>query len=175
MNLDRVTPGKNVPNEFNVIIEISMNSDPIKYEIDEKSGAIFVDRFMLTALRYPCNYGYIPKTLSEDNDPIDVLVYSPFPIQMGSVITCRAIGMLDMEDESGKDIKILAIPVTRLYPAYSYIKTYIDLPIEEIKRIEHFFKHYKDIEIKKWVKILGWKDVNSANEKILTGIEKFFD
>ncbi len=173
MNFDRINPGGNLPNEFNVVIEISMNSDPVKYEVDKDSGAIFVNRFILTAVRYPCNYGYIPQTLSDDGDPIDVLVYAPFPIQIGTIILCRPIGILEMEDESGRDAKILALPVKKLYPVYDYIKTYKDLPLDEIKRVEHFFERYKDLELGKWVKIKGWKDIEMAHQEILDSIEKF--
>lgn len=116
MSLDRVSPGKKLPEDFNVIIEIPMNADPVKYEVDKDSGAIFVDRFMLTAMHYPCNYGYIPQTLSEDGDPADVLVLTPFPIQIGAVVRCRAIGVLEMDDESGGDAKLLAVPIEKLYP-----------------------------------------------------------
>lgn len=116
MSLDRVAPGKKLPDDFNVIIEIPMNADPVKYEVDKESGAIFVDRFMLTAMHYPCNYGYIPQTLSEDGDPADVLVLTPFPIQIGAVVRCRAIGVLEMDDESGGDAKLLAVPIEKLYP-----------------------------------------------------------
>ncbi len=173
MNFDRISPGKNLPDEFNVIIEISMNSDPVKYEVDKDSGAIFVNRFILTAVRYPCNYGYIPQTLSDDGDPIDVLVYSPFPIHTGTVILCRSIGMLEMEDESGRDVKLLALPVKKLYPVYDHIKNYNDLPLDEVKRIEHFFERYKDLEIGKWVKINGWKGIESARNEVLTSVKKF--
>ena len=116
MSLDRVSPGKKLPEDFNVIIEIPMNADPVKYEVDKETGAIFVDRFMLTAMHYPCNYGYIPQTLSEDGDPADVLVVTPFPIQIGAVVRCRAIGVLEMDDESGGDAKLLAVPIEKLYP-----------------------------------------------------------
>lgn len=116
MSLDRVSPGKKLPEDFNVIIEIPMNADPVKYEVDKETGAIFVDRFMLTAMHYPCNYGYIPQTLSDDGDPADVLVLTPFPIQIGAVVRCRAIGVLEMDDESGGDAKLLAVPIEKLYP-----------------------------------------------------------
>src|SRR5690625_1979554 len=118
MSLTKVTPGKNAPEEFNVIIEIPQNSDPVKYEVDEDTGAIHVDRFMLAAMHYPCNYGYVPQTLAEDGDAVDVLVLTPFPVAVGAVIECRALGVLEMEDEGGIDAKILAVPVTKLYPPY---------------------------------------------------------
>lgn len=140
MSYDRVPPGKKLPEDFNVIIEIPMNADPVKYEVDKESGAIFVDRFMLTAMHYPCNYGYIPQTLSEDGDPADVLVLTPFPIQIGAVVRCRAIGVLEMDDESGGDAKLLAVPIEKLYPPYRNIKSYEDLPAEDTARIQHFFR-----------------------------------
>ncbi|EWM40214.1 inorganic pyrophosphatase family protein [Bordetella holmesii 70147] len=128
MSFERVPAGKSLPDDFNVIIEIPMNADPVKYEVDKESDAIFVDRFMLTAMHYPCNYGYIPQTLSEDGDPADVLVITPFPIQIGAVVRCRALGVLEMDDESGGDAKLLAVPVDKLYPPYRNIKSYEDLP-----------------------------------------------
>src|SRR5690625_3960888 len=138
MSLDRVPAGDNLPEEFNVIIEIPMNADPVKYEVDEDSGCVFVDRVMLTAMHYPCNYGYVPQTISDDGDPVDVLVHAPFPIHVGTVVRCRAIGVLQMEDESGGDAKVLAVPVTKVYPAYRNIQSYQDLAPEESKRIQHF-------------------------------------
>jgi inorganic pyrophosphatase len=172
MSLDRVAPGAKLPDEFNVIIEIPMNADPVKYEVDKDTGAVFVDRFMLTAMHYPCNYGYIPQTLSEDGDPADVLVVTPFPIQVGAVIRCRALGVLEMDDESGGDAKLLAVPVDKLYPPYRNIKTYQDLPEEDIGRIQHFFEHYKDLEKGKWVKVKGWKGVEAAHEEITRSVER---
>ncbi|AGF48222.1 inorganic pyrophosphatase [Candidatus Kinetoplastibacterium oncopeltii TCC290E] len=173
MSLSNVTSGDNIPEEFNVVVEISMNSMPVKYEVDKETGAIFVDRFILTSMNYPCNYGYIPKTLSKDGDPSDVLVVTPFPVQAGSVIKCRAIGMLEMEDESGIDSKILALPISRIYATYSNINSYTDFPENEIKRIQHFFEHYKDLERGKWVKIKGWKDSRNAHEEILSSIKAY--
>jgi len=173
MSLERVPAGKNLPDEFNVIIEIPMNADPVKYEVDKDSGAVFVDRFMLTAMHYPCNYGYIPQTLSEDGDPADVLVVTPFAIQVGAVVRCRAIGMLEMDDESGGDAKLLAVPVDKLYPPYRSIKSYADLPEEDIGRIQHFFEHYKDLEKGKWVKVKGWKDLAAAHDEILRSAERY--
>jgi inorganic pyrophosphatase len=172
MSLDRVPPGSKLPDEFNVIIEIPMNADPVKYEVDKDTGAVFVDRFMLTAMHYPCNYGYIPQTLSEDGDPADVLVITPFPIQIGSVIRCRALGVLEMDDESGGDAKLLAVPVDKLYPPYRHIKSYEDLPEEDIRRIQHFFEHYKDLEKGKWVKVKGWKGIDAAREEITRSAER---
>ncbi|AZY52983.1 inorganic diphosphatase [Bordetella avium] len=173
MSFERVPAGKNLPEDFNVIIEIPMNADPVKYEIDKESDAIFVDRFMLTAMHYPCNYGYIPQTLSEDGDPADVLVITPFPIQIGAVVRCRALGVLEMDDESGGDAKLLAVSVDKLYPPYRHIKSYEDLPAEDVARIQHFFEHYKDLEKGKWVKVKGWKGVEAAHEEILRSAERY--
>lgn len=173
MSLDRVPAGAKLPDEFNVIIEIPMNADPVKYEVDKDSGAIFVDRFMLTAMHYPCNYGYIPNTLSDDGDPADVLVIAPFPIQIGAVVRCRAIGVLEMDDESGGDAKLLAVPVNKLYPAYSHIQSTDDLPEQDISRIQHFFEHYKDLEKGKWVKVKGWKDAEAARLEITNSVERY--
>ncbi|MYN11975.1 inorganic diphosphatase [Pusillimonas sp. TS35] len=172
MSLDRVPPGDNLPDEFNVVIEIPMNADPVKYEVDKESGAVFVDRFMLTAMHYPCNYGYIPQTLSEDGDPVDVLVLTPFAIQAGAVIRARAIGVLKMEDEAGLDAKLLAVPADKLYPPYSVIKTVQDVPELELKRIQHFFEHYKDLEKGKWVKVQGWEGPEAARKEIVDGAER---
>jgi len=173
MSLDRVASGKNLPDDFNVIIEIPMNADPIKYEVDKETGAIMVDRFMLTAMRYPCNYGYIPQTLGGDGDPADVLVMTPFPLQIGAVIRCRAIGMLEMDDESGGDAKLLALPIDKLYPPYRAIKSYADLPAEDLGRIQHFFEHYKDLEPGKWVKVKGWMDADAARQEILRSAARY--
>ena len=172
MSYDRVSPGKKLPEDFNVIIEIPMNADPVKYEVDKESGAIFVDRFMLTAMHYPCNYGYIPQTLSEDGDPADVLVLTPFPIQIGAVVRCRAIGVLEMDDESGGDAKLLAVPIEKLYPPYRNIKSYEDLPAEDTARIQHFFEHYKDLEKGKETRIVRWGDADEAAEMIRKGLDR---
>ena len=173
MSLDRVPAGEKCPDEFNVVIEIPMNSDPIKYEVDKASGALFVDRFMMTAMHYPCNYGYIPQTLSEDGDPADVLVITPFPVAAGSVIRSRVIGMLEMEDESGIDAKLLAVPVTKLYAPYAKIQSYTDLPELEMQRIQHFFEHYKDLEKGKWVKVKSWKGADEARAEIVRSAERY--
>jgi len=156
MSLDKVSPGKSLPEDINVIIEIPAHSDPIKYEVDKDSGAVFVDRFMSTAMQYPCNYGYVPQTLSDDGDPVDVLVVTPFPLIAGSVIRCRSIGVLEMEDDGGIDAKILAVPVQKLTRWYDNINTLEDFQPELLERIQHFFEHYKDLEKGKWVKIKGW-------------------
>ena len=173
MNLDRVTSGRDVPNDVNVIIEIPMNADPIKYEVDKQTGAVFVDRFMSTAMHYPCNYGYIPHTISDDGDPVDVLVLSPVPVITGVVVRCRPIGMLKMEDEAGGDAKLLAVPVDRLSSLYRAIKSPRDLPELTTAQISHFFQHYKDLEPGKWVKIEGWVGAEEAKQEILAGVERY--
>ncbi len=173
MILDRVSSGKNVPNDINVIIEIPSHSDPVKYEVDKETGAMFVDRFMGTAMHYPCNYGYIPQTLSEDGDPADVLVVTPIPVISGAVIRVRPLGMLEMTDEAGKDSKIIAVPVDKLSSLYSDMNSVRDLPRSLLDSIAHFFDHYKDLEPGKWVKIDGWVDVEEAKQEILSSIERY--
>lgn len=173
MILDRVSYGEKVPNEINVIIEIPSHSDPVKYEVDKETGAMFVDRFMGTAMHYPCNYGYIPQTLSEDGDPTDVLVVTPVPVISGAVVKVRPLGMLAMTDEAGKDAKILAVPVDKLSSMYSSINTVRDLPKPLLDSIAHFFEHYKDLEPGKWVKIDGWVDGEEAKREIMSSIERF--
>ena len=175
MNLDRVTPGSNVPDEVNVIIEIPSHSDPVKYEVDKATGAMFVDRFMNTAMHYPCNYGYVPRTLSEDGDPVDVLVVTPVPLISGSVIRCRPIGMLRMTDESGPDAKVLAVPVTEACALYCEAQTPADLPPTLLAQIAHFFQHYKDLEPNKWVRIEGWSNAEEAKTELATSIERYRD
>lgn len=170
---DKISSGNNVPHEVNVIIEIPANQNPIKYEVDKISGAIFVDRFMSTSMQYPCNYGYIPKTLAEDGDPTDVLVITPFPVIPGSVIRCRPIGCLRMIDEAGVDYKVLAVPVHSLCNYYDNITSYEDFPALT-KQIEHFFKHYKDLESNKWVKVEHWENKEFAEKEILKSIERFY-
>ena len=143
MNLDRVSSGRDLPGDFNVIIEIPMNADPIKYEVDKETGAMFVDRFMSTAMHYPCNYGYIPRTLSADGDPVDVLVLSPVPLITGVVVRCRPVGMLKMTDEAGDDAKLLAVPIDKLCNLYRSIQSPRDLPELALSQIAHFFEHYQ--------------------------------
>lgn len=173
MSFAKIPAGKNIPHDFNVIIEIPMNSDPIKYEVDKDSGAIFVDRFMMTAMHYPCNYGYIPQTLAADGDPVDVLVITPFPLHPGVVVRCRAIGILKMTDEAGGDAKLLAVPVDKILPIYRNWTKPEDLQPELLMQIQHFFEHYKDLEKGKWVKVEGWGGADDAHAEILTGIENF--
>jgi len=168
MSLDNVTPGKNAPDSFNVIIEIPMNADPVKYEVDKATSAIFVDRFMSTAMHYPTNYGYVPKTISGDGDPVDVLVITPVPLIPGVVVTCRAIGILKMTDEAGEDGKVLAVPVDKILSIYSHWKKPEDMNPLRLKTIAHFFEHYKDLEENKWVKINGWEGPESAKQESLT-------
>ena len=173
MNLDRVTSGHDVPNDFNVIIEIPMNSDPIKYEVDKETGAMFVDRFMSTSMHYPCNYGYIPHTLSEDGDPVDVLGISPVPLISGVVVRCRPLGVLRMVDEAGEDAKVLGVPIDKLCGLYRKVKTHADLSELMRSQIAHFFEHYKDLEPGKWVKINGWAGVKDAKLEINSGVKRY--
>ncbi len=173
MNLDRVGPGKEIPNDVNVIIEIPSHSDPVKYEVDKATGAMFVDRFMNTAMHYPCNYGYIPKTLSEDGDPVDVLVVTPVPLISGSVIRCRVVGMLQMTDEGGPDAKLIAVPITKLCQMYRQVSSPQDLPMQLLAQIKHFFEHYKDLEEGKWVRVEGWVDAEAARQEIVGAVERF--
>ncbi len=173
MSLDKVSPGKNVPESFNVIIEIPMNADPVKYEVDKESGAIFVDRFMSTAMHYPTNYGYVPQTISGDGDPVDVLVITPFPLIPGVVVPCRAIGILKMTDEAGEDGKVLAVPTDKILSIYKHWQKPEDLNELRLKTIAHFFEHYKDLEAGKWVKVQGWEGPESAKKEILDGMANY--
>ncbi|MBT7399418.1 MAG: inorganic diphosphatase [Hellea sp.] len=171
MNINNITPGINPPKDINVIIEVPLGGEPIKYELDKVSGAMFVDRFLYTAMRYPCNYGFIPHTLSDDGDPTDVLVVGNRALMPGSVIRARPIGVLMMEDEAGIDEKIIAVPHQKLTKYYDLIQNYTDLPQVLQDRIPHFFEHYKDLEPDKWVKILGWDTIEKAHELIETGLK----
>jgi inorganic pyrophosphatase len=173
MSLNKVASGRDLPNDFNVIIEIPMNADPIKYEVDKESGAIFVDRFMGTAMHYPCNYGYVPNTISGDGDPVDVLVITPFPLIPGVVVRCRPIGILNMHDEAGADGKVLAVPIDKILPIYQHWQKPEDLNILRLNQIQHFFEHYKDLEPGKWVKIDGWGGTDDARAEILNGVENY--
>ncbi|MEZ5660357.1 MAG: inorganic diphosphatase [Burkholderiaceae bacterium] len=173
MNLDRVGPGENAPDEVNVIIEIPMAADPIKYEVDKATGALFVDRFMGTAMHYPCNYGYIPHTVADDGDPVDVLVITPFPVTVGAVIRCRPVGILNMTDEAGGDAKLLAVPIDKILPIYKHWRKPEDIASERLAQIQHFFEHYKDLEKGKWVQIHGWSGPEGAKVEILEGIERY--
>ena len=173
MALNNVPTGKDIPNDFNVIIEIPMQGDPVKYEVDKESGAIFVDRFMGTAMQYPCNYGYIPHTLSDDGDPADVLVLTPVPLLPGVVVRCRPLGVLRMTDEAGADAKLLAVPVDKVCGLYKHLKTYEDVSAWRLNMISHFFEHYKDLDAGKWVKIDGWAGIEEAKAEIIASVERF--
>ena len=171
MKMKKIKAGENPPFDINVIIEVPLGGEPIKYEMDKESGAMFVDRFLYTSMRYPCNYGFIPHTLSNDGDPTDVLVVGQRALMPGCVVRARPVGVLMMEDEAGIDEKIVAVPHSKLTPYYDKIKSYVDLPQVLQDRIPHFFNHYKDLEKDKWVKVLGWEDSDKAGELILEGIE----
>lgn len=173
MSLNEVLSGNNPPHDINVIIEIPSHSNPVKYEIEKKSGVLFVDRFILTPMFYPCNYGYINNTLSQDGDPLDVLVYAPYSLQPGSVIRSRPLGMLQMNDESGEDIKIIAVPHSKIYSEYDSLKKINDLPKLLCDQIIHFFNNYKKIEKGKWVKVIGWKEIEYAEKEIMISIKKY--
>ena len=172
MSFEQVPAGKNLPDDFNVIIKIPLDSS-IKYEIDKDSNALFVDRLVSTPMHYPANYGYIPQTLCGDGDAADVLVLFPQAVQAGSVIRCRPIGVLKMSDEAGQDAKILAVPHDKLTTLYSNVKKLADLPPVVLQQIEHFFTHYKDLEKGKWVKVEGWGDVEEARAEILAAAETY--
>jgi inorganic pyrophosphatase len=173
MSINDVTAGNHVPDEFNVVIEIPMLSDPVKYEVDKRSGALFVDRFMMTAMHYPANYGYVPHTISDDDDPVDVLVHTPFPLLPGVVVRCRAVGVLRMEDEAGGDAKVLAVPVDDICPLFEHWKSISDVPEIRLRQIQHFFEHYKDLEEGKWVKVIGWAGVEVAHEEVMNGVRRY--
>lgn len=173
MNLEQVVAGQHIPEDINVIIEIASQSAPIKYEIDKASGLVMVDRFLGTSMVYPCEYGFVPHTLSEDGDPLDVLVVSPYPLAPATLIRCRPVGMLRMTDESGKDAKILAVPVTKLTTRYQHVTKPEDLGKELLAAIEHFFQHYKDLESGKWAKIDKWEDVQAAKEEIMASVKRY--
>lgn len=168
-----VTPGAKAPDQVNVVIEIPAHSEPVKYEVDKETGVMFVDRFMATSMRYPCDYGYIPQTLSNDGDPVDVLVISPLPLIPGSVITVRPVGMLRMTDEAGEDMKILAVPIDKLTAIYQHVQKTTDLGKATLDKIAHFFQHYKDLEPNKWVKIDGWAEAAEAKQEIINSMERF--
>lgn len=170
MNINEIPIGDNPPWDINVIIEVPLGTEPVKYEMDKKSGGLFIDRVMHTSMRYPCNYGFVPHTLSEDGDPIDVLVASNVEFMPGSIARCRPVGVLKMTDEKGTDEKILAVPVNRLNPYYSQVNEYSDLPKFLLDQISHFFSHYKDLEEGKWVKLDGWGSAEEAAQFIQESI-----
>ena len=173
MILDRVDAGHNLPDEFNVIIEIPAHSDPVKYEVDKESGALFVDRFMNAAMHYPCNYGYIPHTLCEDGDPLDVLVVAPLPVISGCVVRCRPLGLLKMTDERGGDAKLLAVPIKQECALYDHIESVEQMSKAQLNQIAHFFQHYKDLDSGKWVQLDGWGDVDEAKAEIVRCVERY--
>lgn len=172
MRLDAIAIGKNPPEEVNVVIEVAIGGEPIKYEMDKAAGTLFVDRFLYTPMRYPGNYGFIPHTLSEDGDPCDVLVANTRPLVPGAYIAVRPIGVMMMEDEGGGDEKIIAVPVPKLTKRYENVKNYTDLPQITLDQIQHFFEHYKDLEPGKWVKFAGWGDAAKAKQLIVEAIER---
>jgi inorganic pyrophosphatase len=172
MRLDAVSIGTNPPFDVNVVIEVPIGGEPIKYEMDKESGALVVDRFLYTSMRYPGNYGFIPHTLSGDGDPCDVIVANTRAIVPGAIISCRIVGVLLMEDEAGGDEKLLAVPSSKLTKRYDKVQDHTDLPPITLEQIEHFFAHYKDLEPKKWVKIVRWGDAAEARELVIEGIER---
>lgn len=172
MNLDQIAAGDNPPEEVNVVIEVPLGGEPIKYEVDKTSGAMFVDRFLYTATHYPCNYGFIPNTLSDDGDPVDVMCYGNRPLVPGAVLAAKPVGVLIMEDEAGLDEKILAVPSPRLTQYYDDVHEYSDLPQILLDRIAHFFEQYKALEPGKWVDVRGWESADEARRLIVEGIAK---
>lgn len=171
MDIKKIPVGENAPWDVNVIIEVPVGTEPVKYELDKESGALYVDRIMHTSMRYPCNYGFIPHTLADDGDPVDALIANRTPIMPGAVVRCRPVGVLIMEDEAGMDEKLLMVPVDKLHPFYKDVKSYEELPQIFLDQISHFFEHYKDLEAGKWVKIKGWDSAEKAAELISKAIE----
>jgi inorganic pyrophosphatase len=172
MRIDAIAIGHNPPDDVNVIIEVPIGGEPIKYEMDKAAGTLVVDRFLHTPMRYPGNYGFVPHTLSDDGDPIDVLVANTRPIVPGAVINVRPIGVLKMDDEAGGDEKIIAVPVPKLTKRYANVVNYTDMPEITLQQIQHFFEHYKDLEPGKWVKVVGWGDALEAKKLITEAIER---
>ena len=172
MNLDAVAIGANPPHDVNVVIEVPIGGEPIKYEMDKASGALMVDRFLYTSMRYPGNYGFVPHTLSGDGDPCDVIVANTRAIIPGAIISCRIVGVLLMEDEAGGDEKLLAVPSAKLTQRYARVHNFVDLPEITLRQIEHFFAHYKDLEPNKWVKIIRWGDAAEAREMLMAGVAR---
>ncbi len=173
MSYAEIPAGKNPPDDIYAVIEIPAQSLPVKYEVDKEINTLMVDRFLTTAMFYPCNYGYVPQTLSEDGDPIDIMVITPVPVVHGAVIRCRPIGMLSMTDEAGIDTKLLAVPVEKLCPMYKHIQSPKDLPAEQLAMIAHFFANYKALEPGKWVKIGDWLDAAAARKEIMASVERY--
>ncbi len=172
MDIKRIPIGDNPPEEVNVIVEVPLRSDPIKYEFEKDSGAIFVDRFLYTSMFYPCNYGFVPHTLSDDGDPVDVMVIGRMPVQPGAVLPARVIGVLELEDESGGDEKILAVPAPKITPLYEKVSSWQDIPEIDLERLKHFFEHYKDLEPNKWTRVGNWRDPQIAHQMIAQAIER---
>lgn len=172
MDITAIGPGQNPPHDINVVVEIPLGGAPVKYELDKASGALFVDRFLHTAMFYPGNYGFVPGTLSEDGDPCDVLVVGQVPVVPGAIIRCRPVGALKMQDEAGGDEKIVAVPVDELHPFYTGVRSYRDLPPLVCDQIAHFFQHYKDLEAGKWVKLDGWVDAEEAGQLVMDAIAR---
>ncbi len=173
MGLDLVPSGRDLPNEINVVIEIPKDAEPVKYEVDKSTGAIFVDRILSTPMRYPCNYGYVPHTLCGDGDPVDVLVILPLPLIPGSVIRCRPVGVLNMTDEAGSDEKLVAVPVGKVFAGYAHIEDIAQVSGHWLERIGHFFEHYKDLEKGKWVRIDGWGGAADARRIVMESVERY--
>ncbi len=173
MSYRDIEPGKDIPNDLNVVIEIAANALPVKYEVDKYSGALMVDRLMSTAMHYPCNYGYIPQTLCGDGDPADVLVVTPIPLQPGCIVRCRPLGVLNMEDEAGEDSKLVAVPISKITKHYDKVNSIDDLPEELLEKITHFFEHYKDLEKGKWVKVTGWENLEGAQKEIMESVKRY--
>ncbi len=173
MSLELVRAGRDVPHDINVVIEIPKDAEPVKYEVDKATGAIFVDRVLSTPMRYPCNYGYVPKTLGGDGDPLDALVILPLPLVPGAVIRCRPVGMLRMTDEAGSDEKLVVVPTSKIFAGYAHIEDIKQISEHWLQRIGHFFQHYKDLEEGKWVKLEGWVGTEDAAREILSGIERY--
>ena len=173
MDISKISVGTNPPEDVNVIIEVEIGGEPIKYEMDKEAGCLVVDRFLHTPMRYPGNYGFVPHTLSDDGDPIDVLVANTRPIAPGALINVRPVGVLKMEDDGGMDEKIIAVPSTKLTKRYVHVHNVSDLPVITTEQIQHFFQHYKDLEPGKWVKIIGWGDAEEAKKLIVEAIERY--
>jgi inorganic pyrophosphatase len=173
MRIDAIAIGKNPPEDVNVIVEVAIGGEPIKYEMDKEAGTLIVDRFLYTPMRYPGNYGFVPHTLSDDGDPIDVLIANTRPIIPGAVISVRPVGVLRMEDDGGGDEKIIAVPVPKLTRRYENVHNYTDLPKITLDQIQHFFEHYKDLEPNKWVKVTGWSGPEAAHDEIASGIVNY--
>ncbi len=173
MNIDKISVGLNPPHDINVVVEVSLLSPPVKYELDKESGALVVDRFLHTAMHYPCNYGFVPHTLSEDGDPVDVLLMARLPVIPGAIVRAKPVGVLRMEDEKGMDEKLLCVPHEALKSYYSTVNDINDIAELDLQRLEHFFAHYKDLEKGKWVKIIGWGDCAEAKQVLEEAIERY--